>query len=619
MIRSLVRFYDSLLDSGKVRFGYSHPNIDTLISIDKDGHIVNIIFTGTPSETGKGMDYLKHEMPAKATRGSNTKAQFLWDNPEYMLGLVAVKMEIKDETTDKTIKVKRMTPGKIQKFNATKELHQRLLRNIDIPAAKALYAFFDEYSPEKAASDPTLAENKTLLQARHISFRFADDGLNIFDYPEILELWTEEFAHTLENGPKMQCLVTGKIEHIPLTHDKMTKLFTSKHSSAASLGQGASLISFDKNAFKSYGFDQNENAPIGARSAFKYVAALNYMIGNETYHKLIGDRLNVLFWTSTGNDNYQKIIRAQIFNDVPITPEISAAMDRLLRGLPVKEMDLDPNTEFCIAGLTPNSGRNALKFFLKNTFGDFLKNVNEHYERLRIDTIVEQQPYLPIWRILRETTFEKDPHAAANPRLEEQILSAVLNNTPYPAALMNNVSIRIRAGSTEDRISPSQAAIIKAYYLKRPKSEFPQEILTVSLNPNSDNVAYNLGRLFAVYAELQRRAIGAKTVAARYYNSASNMPAGTFPTLHKLAQAYLNKLENTPRTKGGAVYLDRLIADIKDRLPENYPKHLTRTQANAFDLGYYHQHNDLFVKYSNAKDAKNDAAENGDEKENQNG
>lgn len=154
--------------------------------------------------------------------------------------------------------------------------------------------------------------------------------------------------------------------------------------------------------------------------------------------------------------------------------------------------------------------------------------------------------------------------------------------------------LRIRA---EREITPGRAAIFKAYYLKdneqRTNELCPEEVLTVSLNENSTNIPYTLGRLFAVYEETQERAnpgINA-TIKDKYFNSAAATPAAIFPILNNLSQKHLRKLDGGSRT-----VLDRKISDIMGVLGESYPVRLALPEQGSFYLGYYHQRQYRFTK-----------------------
>lgn len=150
--------------------------------------------------------------------------------------------------------------------------------------------------------------------------------------------------------------------------------------------------------------------------------------------------------------------------------------------------------------------------------------------------------------------------------------------------------LRIRA---EREITPGRAAILKAYYLKNPNPQCPEEVLHVSLNENSTNIPYTLGRLFAVYEAVQERAnpgINA-TIKDKYFNSAASTPATIFPILDNLCQKHLRKLDT-----GLRIYYDKRIALLKNILGETNPLRLTLPEQGSFNLGYYHQKQFIYTK-----------------------
>ncbi|MBQ9492770.1 MAG: type I-C CRISPR-associated protein Cas8c/Csd1, partial [Oscillibacter sp.] len=160
---------------------------------------------------------------------------------------------------------------------------------------------------------------------------------------------------------------------------------------------------------------------------------------------------------------------------------------------------------------------------------------------------------------------------------------AIFSGTPYPVSLLENVMLRIRA---EREITRGRAAILKAYYLRNPNKDCPEEVLTVALNEDSKNEAYALGRLFSLYEAVQQAANpGIKaTIKDKYFNAASTTPGAVFPTLDSLCQKHLRKLE-----PGQRIYYEKRILRVADILGETYPIRLDLPQQGAFDLGYYHQ------------------------------
>lgn len=250
----------------------------------------------------------------------------------------------------------------------------------------------------------------------------------------------------------------------------------------------------------------------------------------------------------------------------------------------MQELGLDPQRPFYILGLAPNAARLSVRFFFRDTFGSLMKHVNDHHDRMEIVRPASDPfPTIPLWAMLRETvnqnTRDKDP----SPVMAGAAARAIFTGGRYPAALLEGIMLRIRA---ERNITRGRAAVIKAYYLRNQNEECPKEVLTVSLNENSTNIPYTLGRLFSVYEAVQQKANPGinSTIKDKYFNGASSTPATIFPVLDNLYPKHLRKLE-----VGFQVFFDRQVMQLKGVLGEEYPLRLSLPQQGSFNLGYYHQ------------------------------
>lgn len=107
----------------------------------------------------------------------------------------------------------------------------------------------------------------------------------------------------------------------------------------------------------------------------------------------------------------------------------------------------------------------------------------------------------------------------------------------------------------------------------------------MSVDRESANAAYRLGRLLAVLEYVQKRAANWNinaTIVDRYYGAASTRPAVVFPRLLGLAQHHLSKLGR----KGQ--WAQDQVGDILSRV-NNFPATLSLQEQGLFALGYYHQ------------------------------
>lgn len=112
------------------------------------------------------------------------------------------------------------------------------------------------------------------------------------------------------------------------------------------------------------------------------------------------------------------------------------------------------------------------------------------------------------------------------------------------------------------------------------------------LNPEHPSPAYHAGRLMAVLASLQNRALGdvGAGVVQRYYAAASSTPALVLGRLIRGAQYHLNKLD-----KGTAIWYEQLLASIMGKLGDGLPSTLTLEEQSLFALGYYQQRAELYA------------------------
>lgn len=567
ILQALTRYYEDLLSRGEIAApGWAPAKISFALCLNENGELTQIVPTMVEGTKGKKtvMQPQLMVLPAAVKRTVSIAANFLWDNSAYLLGI------------DQKGKPERSR----ECFVTAAKLHHAVLDSVDSPNARAILAFFDTWKPEHAAEHPALIRQLDDVTAGgNLVFRV--DGRKVEEDAAIREAW-QRYRDGGESGVKMQCLVTGKEDEIAAVHPSVKGVRDAQSS-------GAALVSFNAPAFCSYGREQNYNAPVGKYAAFAYTAALNHLLADSDHVQHIGDT-TVVCWAEGAEDIYQSFGMAALFGgEVPglSDNDLRAALKRLANGLPCDDLGVDPNRPFYILGLAPNAARLSVRFFLRDSFGKLMENVDAHYARLEIAGA--KYSILPLWALLNATVRDSKKQVPS-PVVSGATVRAVFSGTPYPVSLMEAVLLRIRA---ERDITWGKAAIIKAYYLKNPHEDCPKEVLTVSLNEASTNPAYTLGRLFSVYEAVQQAAnpgINA-TIKDKYFNSAAAMPASIFPVLNNLCQKHLRKLDARQR-----VYYDKQIMKLKGVLNENYPARMTLAQQGSFDLGYYHQTQKRYTK-----------------------
>lgn len=572
ILQALTEYYRMLADSGKISPpGWSEVKVSFALCIGADGTLEQVVSVQTEQTKGRKTVLAPQPMmlPAPVKRSSGVAANFLCDNSSYLLGV------------DNKGKPQRT----LECFQACKKLHEELLEGVDSPAAQAVLAFFRTWQPEQAASHPALSVCwEELMAGGNLVFRC--DGAFVHQNMPVRQAWDDHYQ-TEEDGPQMVCLVTGNRGSVESVHPSIKNVQGAQSS-------GAALVSFNAPAFCSYGKEQNYNAPTSKYAAFAYTTALNHLLSDREHVYRMGDT-TVVCWAKCGGDVYQNLMGWALFGAEPsyTLTDLQGALNNLCNGMAVDldETRLDPDMEFYILGLSPNAARLSVRFFLRNSFGAFLRNAQAHQQRLEITKpTYDKFDTLPMWKLLDETVNQNSRDKSPAPNMAGEVLRSVLTNTHYPATLLNGVALRIRA---EHRVTRGRAAILKAYYLKNIHPDVPKEVLTVSLNPDSTNVPYNLGRLFSILEAVQSSANPGinTTIKDKYFNSASATPAIVFPILLNLAQKHLKKLDAGLRT-----YYDKQITALLSKLGEVYPPRLNLPQQGSFQLGYYHQTQSRFEK-----------------------
>lgn len=609
ILQALTSLYEALAQKGEIsKEGWSREKISFALSIDEEGNLLRVtpLFDTVDGPKGKTREVPQKMMvPAAVKRTSGAAANFLWDNSSYILGVSLKKGE------DDAEREKRRNKD-IKCFEACRELHHSMLDGMEYPAAKAVLNFLDKWEPQKAEENNLVAQYaKEILSGANMVFRF--NGGYVHDDPQLASVWQKANAKQKDNIG--QCLVTGALDEIQKTHPTIKGVQGAQSS-------GAALVSFNASAFCSYNKEQNQNAPVGKYAAFAYTTALNHLLADRKNVHRIGDA-SVVCWAENADKQYEDFAAEVFFGDnVDKSDEqrlsaLRTSLKLLADGLPCKEMDLDPDRKFYILGLSPNAARIAVRFFYCDSFGNIVKNIKAHYDRLEIvRPSYDKFPILPLWKLLSATNrtikkkndngtnaersdsedSDKSKDKTQNSAMAGAVARAVFSGGRYPASLLECTFLRIKA---ERNITRERAAIIKAYYLRNPNEKCPKEVLTVSLNENSKNIPYTLGRLFSVYEEIQKEANLRNpgnpgintTIKDRYFGSAAAMPATVFPILSNLAQKHLRKLSDKQR-----IYLDKKVMTLKSVLGEQYPAHMSLPEQGSFDLGYYHQTQARYTK-----------------------
>lgn len=564
ILQSLVEHYERLAAQGKVsRQGWCNAKVSYCINLRRDGTVQGIIPLKQEVESGKKKVWIPSlmEVPEMVSRSSGVKANFLCDNSKYLLGI------------DKDGAGKRTQ----ECFEAAKQIHLEMLEFVNSELSEAVRAFFEGWKPENAKDCKDIEQYWDDITAGG-NLVFGMEMSYAQDDAAIREAWNQKISGSGDENTGI-CLVTGKKSEIARIHTVIKGVQGAQSS-------GAALVSFNAPAFESYGKEQSYNAPVGKYAVFAYTTALNYLLSQRDYVFQFGDT-TVVFWSESGEETYQEIFDWSLEPNIDNQEALRGIFEALSKNKPIviDDLKLDMTKKFYILGLAPNAARLSVQFFYENSFDDVLNNLRLHYERMEIvKPVWDEQDYLGVWRMFQETVNQKSKDKKPRTNMTAAVLRAILSDGRYPESLYSNVLLRIRA--EQGSVSSGRAAIIKACLLK--KQILKKGEMFVGLNEENQDVAYNLGRIFAVLEAVQEEANSGinTTIKDRYFNSACATPEIIFPILFKLKNSHIRKFSK--QKEGTRIYYETLLTELQSRI-DRYPKRLNLEEEGKFILGYYHQ------------------------------
>jgi CRISPR-associated protein Csd1 len=565
VLQSLDKYYDRMAERGDADPpGYSRKSIDVCIWLNADGSIANV--NDLNDYAGKKPLARRLTVPQEVIRTSGVSSNFLWDKTAYALGI----------GRDKDKKSIRYTEKEHEAF---KLLHTERLVTTDDPGLRALLSFLETWTPDKFEGDARFTAG---MLDKNVVFGLAGGELEyLHDRPaaRVLittprEIWKTGF-----------CLVTGIQAPIERLHPAIQGVDGAQSS-------GARLISYNADAFTSYGADSGANAPTSELAAFRYGTALNRLLDRGSSNRLkIGDA-TVAFWADADGFGENAAAEAENFFAALVEPasdenEAKKLRDNLLKigkGRPFQEINpkLEPRTRFHILGLSPNAARLSVRYWMTDEFGEFAGRLARHYEDISIEPAPWRFKLPSVQILLLRTTSVQEKFENIPPHLAGEVTRAVLEGLPYPRTMLSAAIMRLRAGDPPH--TGWHAAIIKAC-INRSGSE--KEKLPVARDPDYPESAYQLGRLLAVLEAAQYAALGRvnASIVDRYYGAASATPARVFGPLLRNVRNHVSDANK----RGKGKWIEARLNEIISKLQPDLPKTLKLEEQGRFAVGYYHE------------------------------
>jgi CRISPR-associated protein Csd1 len=411
------------------------------------------------------------------------------------------------------------------------------------------------------------------------------------------------------------CSVTGE-ENVPIARTHEVKIQGIRNT-----GSGGAIVSFDKPAFRSYGFEKSYNAPVSTRAAKDYCNALTWLLSRKNHSLTIGE-LSVCFWARDAEEASDFFA---LMLDRPDPQSVRKFLQVPWAGI---DPPLQQHDQFYSVALSGNSGRIVVRHWMQTTVEAARKNLQCWFEDLSITSYGNPQtgqdpmPPLALFRLACTSVRDKD---GLQPDMLTQLYQAALGNSTPPLLFLKPILSRLQVdlskfgdGILETPLSrKTLRAISDARQPIPPAGESRFALIKLILNRNNrnrkdgslmiapqvfetDDPAYNCGRLLAVLAEAQQKAHDYKLegagVAERYFGMACASPASVFPLLIRLNRHHLNKISKSDKYKSHERFLEESIQNIlalfhpeTGNQPPVFPRVLDLHAQGRFALGFYQQ------------------------------
>jgi len=567
VLQALARHHDRLVRAREApSYGFSREPISYALAISPEGSLVDV--APLLDTSGRTPRSTPHDVPQPVKRTSGVASNFLWDKTAYVFGVK------RDTDTRQLVSAPR-------EHAAFLKLHADLLAETDDAALQALRRFLEQWTACSYAFLP----NADGMLDQNIVFRLDGELSFIHERAEARDIWIRHLSE--QQGAEGLCLVNGSTGSLARLHAPIKGVGGAQSS-------GAAVVSFNKHAFESFGKKQGANAPISEQAAFAYATALNALLARDSRRRIqIGDATTVFWAEATGGEdtaNAAEELFAMLAKPPTATGKEATIADILSAigsGRPLADAvpGVDEQIRFHILGLSPNAARLSIRYWHTDTLGAIARRIVEHWRDMRMEPLPWRTPPA-VWCMLAETAPQRKSDRI-QPILGGALMRAILTGGAYPRSLLAAIVMRMRQ---DHDINGLRAAICKAFLARDYRLGLTTEDVPVSLDPNETNVAYRLGRLFAVYEKVQLCSLGNvnATIKDRYFGAASATPASIFPLLERTSGHHLATLRKNEKA-GLAHWFEREIDDILAGVDTALPRSLRLEEQGRFAIGYHHQ------------------------------
>jgi CRISPR-associated protein Csd1 len=599
LVQALAEYADNYLAEELKDAAWEMKPVPWLLQISQQGTFLNATPRMTTETRGKKQVQVPMQMSvprSPVNRNSGEHPLLGTDDIAYVLG------------------VGPWTPDKDADRKKAEKHHEAFVSLIgkaaadsgDIALASCTHFYSNAEEVEKACNALREANPGTLVAL--------SVGEPLVEREAIQQYWRRhyqtEFGGRME-GIDGECLISGKLGPIAPTHEKIKGV-----SSLGGQAAGVALMSFDKEAFRSYGWEQNRNSPISPDRALAYVLAFNDLLKLDKGRRKDIAGIGFLYWLKNPAD-------LDVINVMDVADP--AQVKKLLSFDPRENPDAN---RFYLVAVSGNGGRLRVRQWADLALAKVKLNLQNWHRQLRVEypSYAGDEPNpVRLWQLLYalDRDGEPDNHTVL------ALLRRGIEGLPLGYLVLSTALTRLRhpgGNDTKDKAGDKKSDPMSLARLRVPiglirmcindqwRQQKGMTEMSEGLDPTCHLPAYVCGRLMAEFESLQRASSESEvnsSILDRYFALASTYPAVAFPKIESLAQKHLRKLR---RDKPGAAYsIDGRLEELHNLLQPTdagaYPAKLSLEGQGLFALGYYHQKARSRAQAQDRKQANNAANE----------
>lgn len=404
--------------------------------------------------------------------------------------------------------------------------------------------------------------------------------------------------------PSSRCLVTGDLCNPALTHPKVRGL--------GDVGGKVetALISFNQDAFCSYGLEQSANAPVSADAAGAYAGALNDLI--ERTGQRLGN-VKIIHWYAGPDEKpvdlppeHDPLRQVESMEDLwgpalNATPTAKKAKKRneeaerraaeidaqarardFLRSVATGQRTDLADCRYHALTLSGSSARVMVRGYVTGRFGDLCCSIGAWFDDLDIvaregDRLAPSPKFGAALAAMVRDLKDIPPPVAA------KLWRCAVLREPIPDAFAALALSRAKIDFVKgDPPNQPRMGLLRAHLYRRGDHNMRPHV-----NEEHPEPAYHCGRVLAVLDDVQFAALGdvGAGIVQRYYAAASATPALVLGRLVRLANTgHLPKIDYDRRQR-----LEQRLARAWACVHQDPPTTLTLHQQTLFAMGYYQE------------------------------